>query len=445
GGGTVLVTGATGVLGGVLVRHLVVEHGVRRLLLVGRRGGGAVGAGVLRDELLGLGAERVEFAACDVGDREALAGVLAGVGGSLSAVVHVAGVLDDGVVAGMSVGRLERVLRPKVDAAWHLHELTRGCDLSAFVVYSSLAGLLGTAGQANYAAGNAFLDALVVYRRALGLPGVSLAWGLWEQSGELTGHLGEGDLRRLSRLGLLPLASDDAMGLFDAGLASGEAVLALTRLDMAVLRGQEEPAPMLRGLVPARPRRRTTLATQTAPTDETSLAHQLAGLPPAQRERALADLVRGRVAAVLGYGDPGDLDADRSFQDMGFDSLTAVELRNQLGAATGLRLPTTLAFDHPTPAALAAHLGAALASEGASPDADVSALLKEMDRMEASLRAAVTVTDERQRHERIIARLQELLDIAHMNDHDSERIADSHEDLESATDEELFALVDELD
>ncbi|MDT0470229.1 beta-ketoacyl reductase, partial [Streptomyces gibsoniae] len=262
------MTGAMGVLGGVLVRHLVVEHGVRRLLLVGRRGVEASGAGRLRDELLGLGAVDVSFAACDVADREALAGVLAGVpaGFPLSAVVHAAGVLDDGVVGAMSAGQLERVLRPKVDAAWNLHELTSGCGLSAFVLYSSLAGLLGTAGQANYAAGNAFLDALAVYRRSRGLPGVSLAWGLWEQSSGLTGHLAEADLRRLSRLGLRPLASEDAMGLFDAAGAAGEAVVAVTRLDTAALRAQDQPAPMLRGLIPTTTRRRTA-AQATAPAE----------------------------------------------------------------------------------------------------------------------------------------------------------------------------------
>ncbi|MYQ47961.1 SDR family NAD(P)-dependent oxidoreductase, partial [Streptomyces sp. SID4985] len=323
GAGTVLVTGALGALGSVLVRHLVREHGVRRLLLVGRRGGDVPGAEELREELLGLGAVEVSFASCDVGDREALARVLAGV--PLSAVVHVAGVVDDGVVAGMSEGQLERVLRPKVDAAWNLHELTRSCDLSAFVVYSSLAGVLGTAGQANYAAGNAFLDGLMEFRRAAGLPGVSLAWGLWEQSSGLTGHLAEADLRRLSRLGLRPLDSQDAMGLFDAALESGEPVVAITRLDTAALRAQADPAPILRKLIPARPRRR---AVQAAAPTEIPWSQRLAGLTPAQRERALTDLVRGQVAAVLGYGDPGDLDDDRSFLELGFDSLTAVELRN---------------------------------------------------------------------------------------------------------------------
>ncbi|MEU4149167.1 type I polyketide synthase [Streptomyces sp. NPDC026659] len=442
GAGTVLVTGALGALGSVLVRHLVREHGVRRLLLVGRRGGDVPGAEELREELLSLGAVEVSFAACDVGDRESLAGVLAGVETSLSAVVHVAGVVDDGVVAGMSEGQLERVLRPKVDAAWNLHELTRSCDLSAFVVYSSLAGVLGTAGQANYAAGNAFLDGLVEFRRAAGLPGVSLAWGLWGQSSGLTGHLAEADLRRLSRLGLRPLDSQDAMGLFDAALESGEPVVAITRLDTAALRAQADPAPILRKLIPDRPRRR---AVQAAAPTEIPWSQRLAGLTPAQRERALTDLVRGQVAAVLGYGDPGDLDDGRTFLELGFDSLTAVELRNQLGTATGLRLPTTLAFDHPTPAALAAHLGTELAPAEASADLGVSGVLMDIDRLEAALRAAFADADGRRSHERIAARLQELLTLTHTNDPDGARTSDADEDLESATDDELFALLDELD
>ncbi|MEU3343372.1 beta-ketoacyl reductase, partial [Streptomyces sp. NPDC006668] len=250
GRGTVLVTGATGALGAVVLRHLVVVHGVRRLLLVSRRGSRAPGAGELGAELERLGA-RVVFAACDVADRQALAGVLEGVPAEdpLVAVVHAAGVLDDGVVAGMSSQQLERVLRPKVDAAWNLHELTRGLDLSAFVLYSSVAGVLGTAGQANYAAGNAFLDALAAHRAGQGLPALSLAWGLWEQASGFTGHLGDTDLRRLARLGLRPLASEEAMELFDASLTAGEAAVVVTRLDTAALRTENATHPLLRGLV----------------------------------------------------------------------------------------------------------------------------------------------------------------------------------------------------
>ncbi|WP_203833490.1 beta-ketoacyl reductase, partial [Actinoplanes regularis] len=214
--GTVLVTGGTGGLGAVAARHLVVEHGASRLVLLSRRGVDAPGAVELREELRGLGAA-VDVVACDVTDRAGLAGVLAEF--RPSAVVHTAGVLDDGVVSGLTPDRLSAVLRPKVDAAWLLHELTAGLSLRAFVVYSSVAGLLGTAGQGNYAAGNTFLDALMQHRRASGLPGTSLAWGLWEQASEITGHLSDVDRKRMARYGLLPLVTDDAMRLFDTATA----------------------------------------------------------------------------------------------------------------------------------------------------------------------------------------------------------------------------------
>ncbi|MFE2572236.1 phosphopantetheine-binding protein, partial [Streptomyces mirabilis] len=225
---------------------------------------------------------------------------------------------------------------------------------------------------------------------------------------------------------------------------AGEPVLAVTRLDTVALRAQDEPAPMLRGLIPASSRRRAAQAVAVAPTG-VPLVQRLSGLSPAERERAVTGLVRTQVAAVLGYGDPGAIDDDRSFLELGFDSLTAVELRNQLGAATGLQLPTTLAFDHPTPAALAAHLRAELAPDETSADSDVAAALKDMDRLEAALRAVATDTDGQRSYERITTRLRELLDIAHANGPDPDLNTDPAPDLESASDDELFALVDELD
>ncbi|MER5865505.1 type I polyketide synthase [Kitasatospora sp. NPDC002040] len=356
GAGTVLVTGASGVLGGVLARHLVVEHGARRLLLVSRRGGGAPGAVELASELAGLGAE-VVWAACDVADREALGAVLADVPAEfpLVAVVHTAGVVDDAVIGSMTPAQLAGVLRPKVEAAWNLHELTRGLDLSAFVLYSSVAGLLGTGGQGNYAAGNTYLDALAEHRRGLGLPATSLAWGLWEETSALSAGLAEVDRKRMARMGLRPLATTDALALFDAALKSDEAVLALTPIDQAALSapGADIPA-LLRGLVPATRRRAADHGA------ESGLSDRLEALAPLEREQFLLDLVRGEVAGVLGHTDRAAIDVDRAFQEMGFDSLTAVELRNRINAATGLKLPATLTFDHPSPAALTAHLAAAL-------------------------------------------------------------------------------------
>ncbi|MET9728156.1 type I polyketide synthase [Streptomyces zaomyceticus] len=438
--GTVLVTGATGALGTVLARHLVTAHGARRLLLLSRRGPDAPGAAELRTELQTLGAH-AETVACDVTDRDSLTQVLATIPDEhpLTAVVHTAGVLDDGVTAQLTPDRLDTVLRPKIDAAWHLHELTRDLGLSAFVLYSSVAGLIGTAGQANYAAANTFLDALAAHRRAHHLPGLSLAWGLWAEASTISGGLEETDLRRLARAGLKPLASQEAMDLFDAAPATGEAVLAVTRLDAAALRaGGDGLPPVLRTLA-GPPRRRTTTAASGATTQEAPLAQRLAALGPAERERALTDLVRAQVAGVLGHGDPGRIEADRAFQELGFDSLTAVELRNQLGRATGLRLPTTLVFDHPSPQALATHLLGELAVEDTPAAEPVLAPL-------AGLETAIAAAPDQETRELITARLKELLKAAELAE-GLDRPADTEDeqDLETASDEELFALLDELE
>ncbi|GAA2730206.1 SDR family NAD(P)-dependent oxidoreductase [Streptomyces nogalater] len=438
-GGTVLITGATGALGRILARHLVVRHGARRLLLLSRRGAAAPGADALRDELHALGAE-VTFAACDAADRESLAEAVSGIPAEhpLTAVVHTAGIVDDGLLTRLTPDRLEAVLRPKVDAAWHLHELTRDLDLSAFVLYSSIAGLLGTAGQANYAAANTFLDALAQHRRARGLAGVSLAWGLWEGDG-MGDSLTDADLRRLARTGLRALPADTAMDLFDTAPATGRAVLAVTGLDLTTLRTQDaEPPVLFRGLV-HRPAPRATAAAGTGRSGPT-LAERLAALPGPEQDRLLVDLVRTEVAGVLGHADRAAVGAERAFQDLGFDSLTAVELRNQLGKATGLRLPTTLVFDHPTPAALAAFLRPQLVADAEPAGAELGGL----DRLEDFIRSAGADQDARQR---IRTRLRELLDLTDTADRgdgeDSEK--PGHDDLDSASDEDLFALVDGLD
>ncbi|WP_338399812.1 type I polyketide synthase [Streptomyces caatingaensis] len=355
--GTVLVTGATGTLGALVARHLVTEHGVRHLLLTSRRGAEAPGAAELRAELEALGAE-VTLAACDAADREALAALLAAVpdGHPLTGVFHVAGVLDDGVVASLTPERVDTVLRPKADAAWNLHELTRHLDLSAFVLFSSAAGTFGNPGQANYAAANSFLDALARHRHALGLPATSLAWGLWADASGMTGALDTTDLQRMARSGAAALTADEGLALLDTALGHPEPLHVPMHLDPAALAadaGTDGVPALLRGLVRT-PARRTAEAATAAP--GASLQQRLAALPAAERDAVLLDAVRTHVAAVLGHADADTMDADKSFKELGFDSLTAVELRNRLGTATGLRLPATLVFDYPTPAALAEHL-----------------------------------------------------------------------------------------
>ncbi|MGW4079192.1 SDR family NAD(P)-dependent oxidoreductase, partial [Streptomyces asiaticus] len=354
--GTVLLTGGTGALGQLLARHLVAEHGVRHLLLTSRRGADAEGAAELAAELRTRGAE-VTLAACDVADRDALAATLAAVPAEhpLTAVVHTAGVLDDGTAAALTPEQLERVLRPKVDAAWNLHELTRGLDLSAFVLFSAIAGTLGGAGQANYAAANVFLDALAAHRHAAGLPATSLVWGLWAQSGGITGGLTETDLLRLARSGMGALSDDEGMALFDAAHRTGRTLLIPARLDLAALRSAAGSGPvpaLLRGLIRSTGRRTAAGALATG----SSLADRLRALSPNERRRTLLDLVRGHVATALGHASADAIEARRAFKELGFDSLTAVELRNRLSAATGLKLPTTIVFDHPNPTVLADHL-----------------------------------------------------------------------------------------
>ncbi|MFE5212553.1 SDR family NAD(P)-dependent oxidoreductase [Streptomyces sp. NPDC056600] len=400
GAGTVLVTGGTGTLGAALARHLVREHGVRSLLLTGRRGPEAPGAAELAAELTEAGAQ-VRIEACDAADRDALARLLASVHPDrpLTGVVHAAGVLDDGVLSSLTVEKVAAVLRPKADAAWNLHELTREADLSMFVLFSSASGLLGGAGQANYAAANVFLDALAEHRRRRGLPAQSLAWGMWEAASGMTGHLAAADRARIARGGLAPMTVEDGMALFDAALEDGGPLLVPAPLDVAGLRSGAVaggvPA-VLRAVVRAPVVRR---AAQATPATSAGLAERLAALHGPERERAVLALVREQVSATLGHTTADGIEADRAFKEIGFDSLTSVELRNRIGAATGLRLPTTLVFEHPTPAALAGHLVGLLAPE--DPVADLDRLLAsvtvtgpDFPRLRERLRAALWLWDE---------------------------------------------------
>ena len=370
--GTVLITGASGALGRLVARHLVAEHGVRRLLLTSRRGLSAPGAAEWEAELTALGAQ-VTTASCDVSDPAALAVLLAQVPDAhpLAAVVHAAGVLDDGLVGDLTPERLDAVLRPKADAARHLHELTRDARLDAFVLFSSAAGVLGGPGQANYAAANAFLDGLAHHRRALGLPATALAWGRWRGTEEAAGMGGELDAAgsgRMERAGILPLSPDHGLRLLDLAVGAPEPDPIPLLLDTAALARSSSGAaslpPPLRSLV-RRPRRPAEPAAD-------GLRDRLASLPAAERDAAVLLAVRDEAAGVLGYPGPGAVEPDRPFAELGFDSLSAVEFRNRMATATGLRLPSTLTFDHPTPGELATHLRGELAEDT---ETDVLALV----------------------------------------------------------------------
>ncbi|MFD3844250.1 beta-ketoacyl reductase, partial [Streptomyces sp. NPDC058642] len=334
--GTVLITGGTGTLGALLARHLVTEHGVRNLLLTSRTGPDAPGAQQLSAELAELGASAT-VAACDAADRDQLAALLDG--RTLTGVVHAAGVLADGVLTSLTPEQLATVWRPKVEAAVNLHELTEGSDLALFALYSSASGVFGAPGQANYAAANVFLDALAQHRRSQGLPATSVAWGYWEQASAMTGHMENRDRARLSQGGLVPLSSEQGLALFDEALRLDEGLLVASGIDLTELRSLAARGVLpglLRGLVRAPAVTRRVAASAGAAGDASSLVDRLARLSEPERERFLLDLVRSHVAAVLGHANPQAVDAERPFKDLGFDSLTAVELRNRLNTATGL-------------------------------------------------------------------------------------------------------------
>ncbi|HJP73420.1 MAG TPA: SDR family NAD(P)-dependent oxidoreductase [Pseudonocardiaceae bacterium] len=354
--GAVLITGGTTGLGALLARHLVANYGANRLVLTSRRGLAAPAAVELRDELVAAGAE-VDVVACDVTSRESLVEVIKE--HPLSAVIHCAGVMDDGVVEALTDDRVDAVLAPKVDGAWHLHELTQDLDLSAFVLFSSMASVIGTAGQANYAAANAFLNGLAEHRRARGLAASALCWGFWAQRSEMTTDLVEADISRLERQGVLPMSAHEGLALFDAAIAVDAPVLVPARLNVSALRGA---SPLLRGLIGDDPR-------EAKP----GLVQQVAALPKAEAEALVLEVVRTQTALVLGHADARKIGPTIAFKELGIDSLTALELRNKLVAVTGVKLPSTLAFDYPNPTLLAQHVLACLkpeADEGVETAAD---------------------------------------------------------------------------
>ncbi len=427
--GTVLLTGGTGELGALLARHLVVAHGVRHLLLASRQGPQAPGAAELQAELGERGAS-VRVAACDVADREQLRTLLASVSQEhpLRAVVHAAGALDDGVVGSLTAERIDGVLAPKVDGAWHLHELTEHTELSAFVLFSSLAGVVGGSGQGNYAAANTFLDALAAARRARGLAGCSIAWGPWEQRGGMASTLREVDRVRIARSGVVPLSAAEGLEMFDVAHALGEPLVVAARLNRPVLRGfaQAGALPSVwRGLVRAPLRR-------GAGAERGSLARRLARASTHERGRIVLDTVRAHAATVLGHTSPAAVEARQTFKELGFDSLAAVEFRNRLSAVAELNLPATLVFDHPTPAQVAEHLVERLASGAATAGVSVEAEMVELER-----RLAAIAADEAARA-RLTVRLGAFL--AGLNG--GQATAKDDEDVRSATAQDVFELID---
>ncbi|MEU3454593.1 type I polyketide synthase [Micromonospora sp. NPDC006766] len=421
--GTTLVTGATGALGRLVARHLVRRGSARHLVLASRRGPDAPGVADLVGELRVLGAASVRVVACDVADPEALTDLLALIPAEhpLTAVLHLAGVLDDGVVESQTPQRVAEVLRPKADGARQLHEQTRDRDLAAFVLFSSAAGLFGSPGQSGYAAANAYLDALARHRRAQGLPAQSLAWGLWELPDGMAEQVSATGLRRMRRIGLTPLSAQRGLELLDRALDTDTPTPVLVDVDRALLDGHDRRSvpTVLHDLMAADrvPDEDVSGAARPATVDPgagtrpggTDLARVLSGLAPAEQDRLLRETVLTEVARVLGHASAADLDSARSLPELGFDSLTAVELRNRLAAATGLTLPATVAFDHPSVRELVGYLRGELLPEQASTALGV---LQELARLESSLTNLAMDGVTRQRLADAVNRLLPLVDTA---------------------------------
>lgn len=436
-GATVVITGGTGMAGGALARHLVTRYGVAHVVLVSRRGADAPGVADLIAELENHGAE-VSVRSCDVADRDAAAELIAQLpeGYPLRGVFHAAGVLDDGLFTALTPDRVDAVLRAKVDGAWNLHELTKNMNLVAFVLFSSMAGIIGTAGQANYAAANSFLDGLAAQRRNHGLPGLSIAWGLWEQTSSMTEHLAERDITRMRRFGLSTLSTERAMEFFDAALRTDRPVVVAAPVDPSAPEADAGLPPILSQLVTRRQRRVVTDACALT-ASATGLTSRLQALTPEQRRTELLSVVCGNAAIVLGRSNSADIEADRAFGDLGFDSLTAVELRNRLKAATGLTLSPGLIFDYPTPTALAEHLGSRLAVT-VDRQPDRIDRFNDITRELQSLLGRSDWTPEDKEH--LASRLRTLLSVVEVPvDADDSDVAD----IFAANESQLFAILDE--
>jgi acyl carrier protein len=417
-------------LGALVAGRLAGTGRASALLLASRSGPAAPGAAVLAADLAGRGAG-VQVTACDSADRTALAATLASVPAAhpLRMVVHAAGVIDDGVIGSLTPARLDAVMRPKTDAAWHLHELTREAGLRAFVLFSSSAATFGGSGQGNYAAGNGFLDGLASYRRAAGLPAISVAWGLWAGASAISGHLTEADRARIARGGMGALTAAEGLALFDHAVAADHPLaVALHVEDRA---DQAQLPALLRELL--HPRARRAAHAGRSDSAVATLRERLASVPEAEQTAIVLELIVPHVAAVLGYASAGAIAADREFHELGFDSLTAIELRNRLNEATGQRLSATLVFDYPTPAALAGQLRLQITRDGVSPG---TLALEEISRLEQLIQNVPSGDGARAN---LTLRMKALVSV--LEGAQDTRAAD--DDLEAATAENIFELLDQ--
>jgi acyl transferase domain-containing protein/acyl carrier protein len=457
-GGTVLVTGASGALGGLVARHLAATGAAESLVLLSRRGTAAPGAARLAAEVAEAGVG-VRVVAGDAADRAGLSAVIAAIGEPtpLRGVVHAAGVLDDAVIGSLTPDMIEAVMRPKVDAAWNLHELTSDLDLDRFTLFSSVAGIWGNPGQGNYASANTVLDALAARRRRAGLVATSLAWGPWDldptrtgATGGMAGTLSPADRLRLARQGLAPLSAADGLALLDVATGSatasghtpgaGRALLVPARLDRAALRNHDRVGlPPVAAALVAGPASGPVRPTVGAPVGgHNDIAARLIALEPEDREKAIRDLVIAAAALVLGLPGAEAVETTRSFRELGFDSLTAVELRNRLATATGLRLGAAVVFDHPTPDALTAHISRQLGGS-----ADENGVLQAFSGLEKVESALSRIIQDNAARTRVTARVQELLSALRVVEaHDAPEAISVADRIEAAGDDDIFDFID---
>lgn len=373
--GAVLITGGLGDLGSHVARWLVTVHGIRDLVLTSRRGKETPGADALVMELAELGAT-VAVIASDIADYDSVKSIMATFNEHrpLRGVVHAAGALDSGVLSSLTPQRCATTFAPKVDGAWNLHQLTGDMDLDLFLMFSSLSGVTGMPGLANYAAANSFLDALAHLRHAQGLPATSVAYGSWEGKGMLDKIAGSAHAH-LEYFGLDPLTQEDGLELFELAARSGRPLTVAAALDLERLQVYHEDVGEIPSLL------RSLLAGNTTRVNRTrDLRKVLGEAPPVQHASIVLRMVRETVARALGFAQPDDVDVNSPLQDIGIDSMTAVLTRNNLATLTGLTLSVNIVLLHPNLKALAQALlsqlneswantsSSASASGGATPD-----------------------------------------------------------------------------